>query len=148
MDRNQFLRQINSLRRQGKSIRAIAAELGVDRGRVARGLQALADFNTGAFVGRQKEMAELRATLDDVFSGRGRLVMLAGEPGIGKTRTAEELSEYAKTLGADVLWGRCQEGGGGLPIGPGYESSAPTFETRTPKPCAERWDMARPISPR
>ena len=47
------------------------------------------------------------AALEDVFSGRGHLVMLAGESGIGKTRTAEELSEYAKILGADVLWGRC-----------------------------------------
>ena len=38
------------------------------------------------FVGRQREMAELRAALDDAMAGHGRLVMLAGEPGIGKTR--------------------------------------------------------------
>ncbi|MFB3119655.1 MAG: AAA family ATPase [Stenotrophomonas maltophilia] len=45
----------------------------------------------GGFVGRQREMARLKAALEEAFSGRGRLVMLAGEPGIGKTRTAQEL---------------------------------------------------------
>ena len=38
------------------------------------------------FVGRQRELAELTAALDDALSGQGRLVMLVGEPGIGKTR--------------------------------------------------------------
>ena len=41
------------------------------------------------FVGRQREMSELRAALDNAMSGNGRLVMLAGEPGIGKTRIAQ-----------------------------------------------------------
>ncbi len=45
-----------------------------------------------AFVGRQQELAVLTAALDDALSGRGRLVMLAGEPGIGKTRLARELA--------------------------------------------------------
>ncbi len=44
------------------------------------------------FVGRQREMAQLTAALDDAITGQGRIVMLAGEPGIGKTRTARELS--------------------------------------------------------
>ncbi len=39
------------------------------------------------FVGRQREMAELTAALEEAVSGQGRLFMLAGEPGIGKTRT-------------------------------------------------------------
>ncbi len=43
------------------------------------------------FVGRQREMERLRAALEEALAGRGRLVMLAGEPGIGKTRTAQEL---------------------------------------------------------
>ena len=43
------------------------------------------------FVGRQREMAELTSALDDALSDHGRLVMLVGEPGIGKTRTAQEL---------------------------------------------------------
>ena len=40
------------------------------------------------FVGRQREMGELKAALEDSLSGRARVVALVGEPGIGKTRTA------------------------------------------------------------
>ena len=52
----------------------------------------------GTFVGRQREMAELRDALDDAVTGQGRSVMLAGEPGIGKTRTAQELGSHAAAL--------------------------------------------------
>ena len=37
------------------------------------------------------------------------MVTLVGEPGIGKTRTAEELATYARMRGAEVLWGRSYE---------------------------------------
>jgi tetratricopeptide (TPR) repeat protein len=50
-----------------------------------------------------------------VLSGEGRLLMLVGEPGIGKTRTALELATYARMRGAQVLWGRCYEGEGAPP---------------------------------
>lgn len=40
-------------------------------------------------------MAELEAGLAEALDGRGRLVMLAGKPGIGKTRTAQQLGELA-----------------------------------------------------
>ena len=70
------------------------------------------------FVGRQREMAELMAALDDALGGRGRLVMLAGEPGIGKTRTAQELAVLAEQRGAQVLWGWCYEGEGAPPYWP------------------------------
>ena len=66
----------------------------------------------GVFVGRQREMGELGAVLEDALAGRGRLVMLVGEPGIGKTRTAQEVAARAETLGAQVLWGWCYEGEG------------------------------------
>ena len=60
-------------------------------------------------VGRQHEMAQLGAALGDALAGRGRLVMLAGEPGIGKTRLAQEIADQAQAQGAHVLWGRCYE---------------------------------------
>jgi tetratricopeptide (TPR) repeat protein len=63
-------------------------------------------------VGRQREMAALRGGLDDAIRGRGRLFLLSGEPGIGKSRLADELAEAAQQLGATVLWGRCWEAGG------------------------------------
>jgi len=67
---------------------------------------------SGIFVGREKEMDELRAGLEDSLSGRGRLLMLVGEPGIGKTRTSEEFATYARLRNVQVLWGRCYEGEG------------------------------------
>ncbi len=63
-------------------------------------------------------MAELTAALDDAIAGRGRVAMLVGEPGIGKTRTAQELAALAETRGAQVLWGRCYEETGAPPYRP------------------------------
>ncbi len=71
--------------------------------------QPLDSLAGGVFVGRQREMGELKACLEDALSGRGRLVTLVGEPGIGKTRTAQELATYAGLRSAQVLWGRCYE---------------------------------------
>ena len=70
------------------------------------------------FVGRQLEMAELTAALNESMSGRGRMVMLAGEPGIGKTRTAQELASHAGRQGVQVLWGWCYEQEGAPPFWP------------------------------
>ena len=70
------------------------------------------------FVGRQREMAGLKAAMDDAVAGHGRLVMLAGEPGIGKTRTAQELSGYAESAGAQAWWGSCPEQQGAPPYWP------------------------------
>ena len=64
------------------------------------------------FVGRERQLSELSAGLDDAEHGRGRLFLLAGEPGIGKTRLADEFSASARDHGALVLWGRCWEAGG------------------------------------
>ncbi|MGH7966477.1 MAG: ATP-binding protein, partial [Candidatus Binatia bacterium] len=64
------------------------------------------------FVGRERELHELRAGLDEVASGQRRLFVLAGESGIGKTRLADEFAALARQQGARVLWGRCWEGEG------------------------------------
>ena len=64
------------------------------------------------FVGRGREIAELSSGLDDAIAGRGRLFLISGEPGIGKTRIAEELAADAASRGMRVVWGRCWEGGG------------------------------------
>jgi class 3 adenylate cyclase/tetratricopeptide (TPR) repeat protein len=65
-----------------------------------------------AFVGRGPERAELGAALDSALGGQGRLVLVAGEAGIGKTRIAEELCAEARSREAPVAWGRCREGAG------------------------------------
>ena len=64
------------------------------------------------FVGRESEMNTLRGALEAALAGRGRLELLMGEPGIGKTRTLEELAAEARGRGAHVLTGRCYEGEG------------------------------------
>src|SRR5215475_11826239 len=71
-----------------------------------------------AFVGRDREVAELVAGLEDAVGGRGRLFLIAGEPGIGKTWLAEHLAGRAIRRGTRVLWGRCWEGGGAPPYWP------------------------------
>jgi tetratricopeptide (TPR) repeat protein len=66
----------------------------------------------GVFVGREGELERLREAADEAFAGRGSVLMLVGEPGIGKTRTAQELETYARMRGAQVLWGRAHEASG------------------------------------
>ena len=73
---------------------------------------------TDPFIGREREMAELTTALDGALEGRGGLVMLAGEPGIGKTRLSEEIAAIAKDRGALVAWGACYEGGTAPPYWP------------------------------
>src|SRR5437667_1321137 len=70
------------------------------------------------FVGRQSELTELRAGLEDAVAGRGRFFLVVGEPGIGKTRLVEELAREAANRGHHVLWGRCWEGEGAPPYWP------------------------------
>ncbi len=72
----------------------------------------------GSFIGRQRELAELNAALEDAGRGRGQLFLLSGEPGIGKTRLAEEVAREAGNRGMRAVWGRCWEGGGAPPYWP------------------------------
>jgi DNA-binding CsgD family transcriptional regulator len=57
-------------------------------------------------------MGLLSVALDNACAGQGGVALLIGEPGIGKTRIAEELGLQATLRSAQVLWGRCYEGGG------------------------------------
>ena len=63
-------------------------------------------------VGRERELAVLRRKLEVAARGHGSVAFLSGEPGIGKTRLAEEASSIAELGGVRVLWGRCYEGEG------------------------------------
>ncbi len=71
-----------------------------------------------AFIGRDREVAELLAGLEDAIGGRGRLFLISGEPGIGKTRLVEHLAGHALRREIRVLWGRCWEAGGAPPFWP------------------------------
>ena len=69
-------------------------------------------------VGRRQELDALRAWLDAARGGAGRLVLCAGEPGIGKTRLAQELAGIALAEGTTVAWGRCVEAEGAPALWP------------------------------
>ena len=66
----------------------------------------------GIFVGREAELSALLEAAEEARSGRGALFLVAGEPGIGKSRLADELAAYARERGFGVLRGRCWEGPG------------------------------------
>ena len=75
-----------------------------------------------AFVGRARELAQLFAGLDDAIAGRGRLFLLVGEAGIGKSRLADELIHAARARRVDVVVGRCWEAGGAPAYWPWVQS--------------------------
>jgi DNA-binding CsgD family transcriptional regulator len=60
-------------------------------------------------VGRSVELGELRIALAEAFGGSSRVVLITGEPGIGKTALAIRLAGEAEALGAAVSWGRGSE---------------------------------------
>jgi class 3 adenylate cyclase len=95
--------------------------------------QLLALLTQTPFVGRTAELARLTARLQEVRAGSGGLVMLAGEPGSGKTRTLEEFAEIARTEGALVLGGRCYEGEAARPYGPFVEALAEHARSAAPE---------------
>ncbi len=113
--REQFWRQLMlALYRSGRQAEALAAyreacrllrdQLGLEPGPALRGLeqrilghdpalelQERPRLTRPLLVGRDRELGELLAALADAAAGRGRLFLISGEPGIGKTRLAEEL---------------------------------------------------------
>jgi tetratricopeptide (TPR) repeat protein len=64
-----------------------------------------------SFVGRDQALSELNAAIVQSLQGRGSLVLISGEPGIGKTRLMAEFGALAQRAGVKSLWGNCWEGG-------------------------------------
>jgi len=63
------------------------------------------------FVGREPELKQLQSAFDGAISGQGALLMVMGEPGIGKTALCEQLSTYVTLRGGRTLVGHCYESG-------------------------------------
>ncbi len=71
---------------------------------------AAVDPGLPAFVGRSRELAIIEGQLSRSLAGDGRIVMLSGEAGIGKTRLCQEFRSLAVASAHPVVWGRCVDG--------------------------------------
>jgi class 3 adenylate cyclase/tetratricopeptide (TPR) repeat protein len=85
------------------------------------------------FTGRMAELRRLTRRLGETRAGQGGVVLVAGEPGIGKTRLLAEVAETARAQGALVLGGRCYEGETARPFGPFAEGLGEYVRTAPPE---------------
>ncbi len=120
-------RQAHALAAYDEARRALVDELGIEPTKQLRDLQQAilrqdpvldrtaatpSEPRREAFVGRDAELEQLVTGLDSAVAGRGGLFLLMGEPGIGKSRLAEELLSLARARRIEPLVGRCWEAGG------------------------------------
>ena len=105
-------RDLGALQLKGIATPVGACELVYERSNPA------AMLNRTPFVGREAQLEQLSAGLKNALHGSGSIAMLRGEPGIGKTRTLEKFSDYARQNGATVLLGACYDGEWQPPYGP------------------------------
>ena len=96
------------------------------------------------FVGRAQELAALTARFEQAAAGNGGVALIAGEPGIGKTRLARAFVEDAERQGALVLWGRCYEGDWSPPFAPWVEAIAGFVRTATPETVQDALGLTAP----
>jgi DNA-binding SARP family transcriptional activator len=110
---------------------AVAAPVGPDPGAAVTGGRPIAEpVGNGrdraaqpaapALFGRDNELAHLVAALDEAATAT-RVVLVEGEPGIGKTRLMEALGAVATDRGTRLLWGRSFDGGGAPAFWPWLE---------------------------
>ena len=114
----------------------LAEELGIDPGAALRTAQRRALTQTlptaaaddggrsarAGLVGRASELAVLRECLTAAFAGGSGIVVVEGEPGVGKTRLLREAAAESERRGALVVWGSCLEGEGTPSMWPWLEA--------------------------
>ena len=84
----------------------------VDHRQIAPVILEISPFSIAertAFVGREPEVSVIRAAIDRALSGHGSIVTLAGGPGVGKSRLAMEMADYASWKGFRCSAGHCYE---------------------------------------
>lgn len=105
---------------------------------------------SGVLIGRENEWAEIMSWLEAVLQGTGHLGLLSGEPGIGKTRLAQEVTLKAQHWGFLVATGRCYQQEQNVPYYPFLESLNTLFDRCHPSIRSEiprRWPYLGRILP-
>jgi DNA-binding SARP family transcriptional activator len=133
-------RQAEALEAYQRARASLVDELGIDPSRTLRDLhQAIlrqdpslehtqltstigTDGVASTFVGRESELEALHSGLESARAGEGRVFLVSGEPGIGKSRLAEEVINAARARGMRVLVGRAWEAGGAPAYWPWVQS--------------------------
>ncbi|MET8157048.1 BTAD domain-containing putative transcriptional regulator [Sphaerisporangium sp. NPDC005289] len=103
-----------------------------------------------SLVGRVEELATLRQAAESALTGGAGLVIVEGEPGVGKTRLLEETAAEAGRRGALVVWGRCLEGDATPSMWPWVQVLG-TVLGALPAAARERWlagDLGRLVAAR
>ncbi|MGH7685410.1 MAG: ATP-binding protein [Candidatus Dormibacteria bacterium] len=91
--------------------------------------RARGDAHLGGFVGRDRELNAGLTLIGAAASSAGQVLLICGEPGIGKSRLADELARSARDRGFQVAWGRCWEAGGAPAYWPWVQSLRSTLRT-------------------
>ena len=89
----------------------------------------------GQLVGRSDVLGRLLSHLDGLMAGLGGMVMVSGEPGIGKTRLLDEMIAAGRLRGFQILIGRCHERAVATP----YLPISDAIETYASSCTPERW---------
>jgi DNA-binding winged helix-turn-helix (wHTH) protein len=101
-----------------QTVRGRGYRIGVAVERLAEAAPTAQWTTQDAFVGRASTLDRLDRDVEAALAGSPRTILIAGEPGIGKTRTIEALCASERLADAEVVWGRCFEGTGSLPLQP------------------------------
>src|SRR4051812_8320432 len=129
-------RQAEALEVYRDTRRTLVDELGIEpsrelqelEGRVLAqdpGLDLAEPEKAEALLGRDRELTDLLPVVRRALGGDGALVLIGGEPGIGKSRLSEALAAQARDGGARVLVGRCWEAGGAPAYWPWVQALRP-----------------------
>ncbi|HEX8919249.1 MAG TPA: AAA family ATPase [Chloroflexota bacterium] len=103
--------------------------------------QPLQDLPTGGYLGalpltplvaREAEVGRMLSVVDLVDQGSGRLLLLAGEPGAGKTRLAQEITLQVRDRGFTIAAGRCYEPQAAVPFYPFLDVLTSAYATVSP----------------
>lgn len=107
---------------------------------VDTGAPLFADAKAIPFVGRKQERAALVRVVEEALGGQGGIVLVEGEPGVGKTRLLQEAARDAAWRGCQVLWGLGREHGELTPYGPLRELLAEALTPLRARQLAEMVD--------